>query len=95
MQTGDWTFHHSIIASRVTGIPVLAAQVQQARRAYIYSPLFDDDPKKVALLEPGVDWTEHQEEMNELATIALDEAVNRASTLMAKYGRANPTEPLV
>jgi hypothetical protein len=83
MQSGDWTFHHSVISPRLAGIPVLAAQVQQARRAYIYSPLFDDDPKVVVLLELDVDWTKHQDEMNRRTTDALDEAVNRASALMA------------
>ena len=78
MQTGDWTFHHSIVAPREPGVPVLAAQIQQARRAFIYSPLLDDDAAAVPLLEPEIDWTEHQVLMNERTVAALCRAVERA-----------------
>lgn len=55
MQTGDWTFHHTIMSAKQVGIAVLAAQIQQARRAYVYVPLLDDMPQIITLLEDGVD----------------------------------------
>lgn len=86
MQTGDWTFHHAIMRTKHVGIAVLAAQIQQARRAYIYAPLLDDTPKSVILLEDGVDWTEHQEIMNRRTVQALDEAVARMAAALARRG---------
>jgi hypothetical protein len=80
MQTGDWTFHHSVVAPREPGVAVLAAQIQQARRAFIYSPLLDDDAAAVPLLEPETDWTEHQVLMNERTVAALRSAVERAQS---------------
>jgi hypothetical protein len=79
MQTGDWTFHHAILPPSIPGVAVIAAQAHQARRAYIFSPLTDDEAKPVVLLEPDIDWAEHQEVMNERMSTALAAAVARAS----------------
>lgn len=87
MQSGDWTFHHTIMRTEEVGIAVLAAQVQQARRAYIYVPLLDDASKPVALLEDGVDWTEHQEIMNTRTAEALKEAIARLAAAKSEDGQ--------
>lgn len=70
-------FHHSIIPPQQPGIAVLAAQVQQARQAFIYSPLFNDEAERIEILEPGIDWTEHQVVMNDRTAAALELASGR------------------
>lgn len=77
MQTGDWTYHFTIVPLSEPGLAVLGAHLQQARRSYIYSPLLDDDPIRVTVLEPGIDWTENQVLMNDRTSVALSLAAQR------------------
>jgi hypothetical protein len=68
------------------------APAVESRRTYIYSPLFEDDPKTIPLLEPDVDWTEHQVIMNSRTLEALRATARLAAELMDKARRGGLVE---
>jgi len=81
LQTGDWSFHHTVMHTEERGVAVVAAQIPQARVGFVYAPLLQDEPRRVTLLRPGVDWTEHQEEMFAVLRDALNATADEARPL--------------